>query len=135
MDRSTVLQALSAMEQYVVQLREFEDRQKREANDLLSQASQIKQTMAQAVERISRVQGDSQPERAAVAQVERQYENDSEQKKQDATEREKSAQQIQSKIRDAERIVNELKTAEGYMRDYETRAKRWVDEAYNLMRS
>lgn len=135
MDRGTILQTLSAVEQYIVQLREHEAEEKRRVNELMSEAEQTKRTMAEAVARVSRDQSDSQTERAMIRQVESRFESEADEKNKTAQELEKDAQQVQSKIRDAERILNELKTAEGYMRDYETRAQRWVDEAYNMMRS
>lgn len=134
MDRSAVLQALSAVEQYIVQLREQESDQKRRANDLLAESDQTKRAMAQEVSRVSRDQSDSQAERAMVQQVEARFQNEADHKTQAAKDLEKEAQSVQSKIQEAERVLNELKTAEGYMRDYEQRAQRWVNEAYTMMR-
>ncbi len=135
MDRGTILQALSAVEQYIVQLRQQESDEKRRANELLSDAESTKRAMADEVSRVSRNQTDSQTERMMVQQVESRFQNEADQKKQAATDLEKDAQNVQSKIKNAESVLNELKSAEGYLRDYETRAKRWVDEAYTLMRS
>lgn len=135
MDRGTILQALSAVEQYIVQLRQQEADEKRRANELLSDSEATKQAMAQEVSRVSRSQSDSQTERMLVQQIESRFQNEADQKKQAATDLEKDAQNVQSRIQAAERVLTELKTSEGYMKDYETRAKRWVDEAYSLMRS
>jgi len=133
MDRGTVLQALSGMEQYVVRLRQQDDETKRQVNTLQASIATAKQELDR-MQHLERDQHIDEAGRLSAAADAARCRSNISQMEQALREREKQAVEFQSQIQTAQHLADELKTAEGYMHDYEQRAQRWVNEAYNMMR-
>lgn len=133
MDRGTVLQALSSMEQYVVQLRQQDEAVKRRVNELQAEIQRLKQEHDRA-QHIERDQNLSETDRMTARANIVRTNNAIHQAEQELRDREHQTVDLQSQIQMSQHITDELKTAEGYMHDYEQRAQRWVNEAYNMMR-
>lgn len=133
MDRGTILQALSTMEQFIVRLREQDDELKRQVNAFQAEIQQLKQEM-QRVQLIERDQNRPEADRLIARADEARCKNAVSERENALRESERQVVDLASQVQTSQHIIDELKTAEGYMRDYERRAQRWVNEAYNMMR-
>ena len=121
------------MVKYISKIRNQEDQKRQEAKKLHDESATLKKTMAEAAAAVTRSRTQDQSVDVSVGYIKNRYQDKITQHQKQAEEFHAEAEELARRRSAAESLSSELSKQAGFLRDQETKAQMWADQARQIM--